>query len=71
MIVYYISFQIYNYYYWYPVFVVGYVGAYAVMIGLLFVPESPIVLFEKNKFQEVRETLIMMAKINRTANVVA
>lgn len=50
---------------------VGYLGAFLVMLGLMYIPESPIILLEKNRFSEVRDILEKIAMTNRNIKAAA
>lgn len=41
----------------------------AIFIIYLFVPESPLYLYEKHKFKQLKHSLLIIGSMNRVSNV--
>jgi hypothetical protein len=50
--------------YWKPLFYFIYVMHVLVLIGLLFIPESPIVLYENGRYKEAKKVYAYIARQN-------
>jgi MFS family permease len=54
--------------YWKPLFIFAISMQLFVIIGLLFIPESPIVLYETRQYEEARDVYSVIAKRNKVDN---